>query len=560
MQDKAASEAPGSRGTSSSGMTDPDSGTGLGFLAGSGRMGEEVRTFDWSSTSLGPPDRWPQSLKTAAGVVLHATSPMALAWGPELYIIHNDAYLPYLGTAFGTGIGQRLPEFRSDIWPVIKPYVDAALRGEGRGAQDREMTTWRNGVAEKANFTFTYSPIYNEGGVPEGVLAYVQETTTEVAIRAAIAAENRHFTSLFEQAPVSLAMFSTDDYRFEYANRAFRELVGGDATGKTIDEALPGLASQGFVDLIKEVERTGRPYIGYDQLFVSDRATGPRQHYLDFIYQPITAPDGNVTAILYVGTDVTERHKAQEEKEKLQKQLLSTSRLNAMGVMAATMAHELNQPLSAAANYLTGARNFAERIEGDESDLVRTSIEASLSQIRRAGEIIRRVRGLIRSQPDPEVVACLNSIITDAVRSIRDSNIGAGIGFSCALEEHLGPVQADPVQTEQVVTNLLRNACEVVDRQPRREVRITTGRDGAFATVCVEDSGPGLARADPFEGLGVSDKGGLGIGLAISRTIVEAHGGRIWAQPSTGGGAAFLFTLPLAEADEGSEPGSDHPG
>lgn len=507
-------------------------------------MGEEVRAFDWSTTSLGPQELWPRSLKTVVGLVLHATSPMVLAFGPELRLIHNDAYLPFIRPASGSGIGRSLPEFRPDIWPVIKPYIRSALRGVGTGARDVEMITHRNGLPESANFTFSYSPVFNDQDLPEGVLAYLQETTSENAARQALEAENDRFRRLFDQAPVVLGVTSADDFRFEYVNCALERMIGRSLVGRQAQEAIPELVPHGFLGFLEDVRRTGRPYVGHDHPLVLETPAGNEQHFIDFIYQPIVDSGGRVTGILCLGIDVTERHRALNAERQLQKQLLSASRLNGMGLMAATMAHELNQPLAAATNYLNGLRALAGSVQGDAAESFETGLDGVKEQIRRASQIVKRVRAGLDSEPEQNSVS-LRRIIEDALATCQGSCFCSAGRIECDLPDDLPPVRADAIQTEQVMANLIRNACEAMQGAPRRVLRISARKGGEFVVVRVEDSGPGL-DCDPFSRFGVSPKGGMGVGLAISRTIVEGQGGRIWAEQVQGGGAAFLFTVPIS--------------
>ena len=133
-------------------------------LRGGGDMGALIRAFDWSATSLGPPETWPHALKTALSILLNSKHQMFMAWGPDLISFYNDAYRPVLGARHPNAVGRPFPEVWADIWPTIGPLVNQALAGEGTWSEDLPLVTFRNGFEEIAYFTFSYSPIFDDSG------------------------------------------------------------------------------------------------------------------------------------------------------------------------------------------------------------------------------------------------------------------------------------------------------------------------------------------------------------------------------------------------------------
>ncbi len=249
----------------------------------------------------------------------------------------------------------------------------------------------------------------------------------------------------------------------------------------------------------------------------------------------------------------SERIKAESAIRRLRTELTHVSRLSAMGAMASTLAHELNQPLTAVTNYIRGSRRLLEEPTAATLGQIDEAMEAAEAGALRAGQIIRRLRGLVyrgNAETRPENMeelireAC-NLALIDAER------LGVLHRLDVAPEARWANV--DQVQIQQVLINIIRNAVEAMQDSTRREVEIATRLAGdGFIEVSVADTGPGIApdEDDLFTPFHSSKSDGLGIGLSISRTIVEAHGGKIWAADGKKGGAIFRFTLPLAAAPD----------
>jgi two-component system sensor kinase FixL len=247
--------------------------------------------------------------------------------------------------------------------------------------------------------------------------------------------------------------------------------------------------------------------------------------------------------------DLSSMQEAERRSEELRAQLTQVWSLNSMGEMASVLAHELNQPLSAVTNYLRAARNLIARLELEDDDLIDAVARAG-DQAVRAGEIIRTMRDLATrggTLQKPESLAGIIGEI-DFIVSLMARDAGARIVYDLYKGEDT--VMADRIQIQQLVVNLARNAIEAVTKYPNRQINISTrpDADGSLVTT-VEDSGPGI---DPsvlerlFQPLASTKPEGMGLGLSISSAIVENHKGRIWAEPSRLGGAAFCFVLARA--------------
>ncbi|MEO8602415.1 MAG: PAS domain-containing protein [bacterium] len=260
-----------------------------------------------------------------------------------------------------------------------------------------------------------------------------------------------------------------------------------------------------------------------------------------------TVQDGQVTGVTVFGKDITELRRAEEQARHHQAELAHVLRLHTMGELAASVAHEINQPLGAIANYAQGARRRLESGGGDPAELLHSVTEIAREALR-AGEITRRVRELLRKENSPHHDADLNAIVRAGVGIAESAARPSGVALYVVTTPDLPPVCVDAIQIEQVVLNLVLNGIEATARSAARVVAVRTNASGANAVeVSVHDSGAGIdpsVAARIFEPFLTTKTNGLGMGLAISRSIVEAHGGRLWATSDAQSGTTFRFTLP----------------
>jgi two-component system sensor kinase FixL len=258
--------------------------------------------------------------------------------------------------------------------------------------------------------------------------------------------------------------------------------------------------------------------------------------------------DGRAIRAVGAMSDLTERHRAEAEIRRMQAELIHVSRLSAMGTMASTLAHELNQPLAAISNFLSGTKRIAERPDVPRGVLIE-ALDGAEAAARRAGEILRRLRDLVSRGKVSVKVENLPQLIDEAcVLAFVDAE-ARGVTHRLDLDPKAAWVKVDRIQIQQVLINLVRNAVEAMARGERREVTIATRQAGNMVEVEVADTGPGIAPGHMeslFSEFMTTKSEGLGLGLPISRTIVEAHGGAIRAENRPGAGAAFVFTLSRA--------------
>lgn len=247
-------------------------------------------------------------------------------------------------------------------------------------------------------------------------------------------------------------------------------------------------------------------------------------------------------------SDLTERQEAESRLQDLQSELAHVSRLTAMGEIASNLAHELNQPLSAIANYLRGCRRLIDSGEAPAQTL-RDALSKAGDQALRAGEIIRRLRDFVSRGESEREVASLTRLVEEASALALVGAKEQGVTVRFALDPVRDLIRVDRVQFQQVLINLVRNAIEAMEGVDRRELTIASGSGPTGQVeVSVVDTGSGLepdVAERLFQPFVTSKPQGMGVGLSICRTIVESQGGRIWAEPNPAGGAIFRFTVPL---------------
>ncbi|MFB9051160.1 sensor histidine kinase [Sphingobium indicum] len=245
--------------------------------------------------------------------------------------------------------------------------------------------------------------------------------------------------------------------------------------------------------------------------------------------------------------DLTESQQAERRVADLQAELAHASRVTAMGTLASALAHELNQPLTAIANYLEAGRDMLDAGGPVDRELLREAMAESANQALRAGEIIRSLREFIKRgetmrQPEP-----LRGLLAEGAALAFIGVDSRGLDMDISVDPRVDKVLVNRVQLQQVIINLTRNAVEAMADGPARILRLSAVRgENGRVEVIVADSGPGLApdmSRTLFTPFTTTKASGMGVGLSISQTIVEGHGGRIWAGPSQWGGTAFHFTL-----------------
>lgn len=268
---------------------------------------------------------------------------------------------------------------------------------------------------------------------------------------------------------------------------------------------------------------------------------------------------GRPAAVLETNTDITERKRAQEALEQVQAELAHVSRVTMLGELSASIAHEVNQPLAAIAVNAEASQRYLEQ-EPPKVDDARHVVSRIIQSVDRASNVIRRIRGLSKKATPEKARLDVNEVIQETVPLVRSQAISQRVMLRLELEPGLPAVLADRIQLQQVIINLVINAIDamkvVADRPRELEIR-SQPYEGGQVLVAVQDSGVGIEPEKAnrlFDAFFTTKPDGMGMGLSICRSIIEAHGGRIWASANAGPGATLQFTLPRAVAEPLSRP------
>jgi PAS domain S-box-containing protein len=296
----------------------------LGFLRNDSDLAGLIRDFDWGSTSLGPTEGWPHSLRAVVAMIINSQVPMVLLWGERGYMIYNDAYSRFAGNRHPQLLGSEV----RDGWPEVADFNDhimeVGLSGGTLAYRDQELTLHRNDKPEQVWMNLDYSPVIDESGEPAGVIAIVVETTQRVLSDRRNETQRRRLAEMFEQGPSFMALLEGPDHRFEFANASYLRLIGGrDVIGKTVAEALPDAATQGYVDKLDAVFASGKSFSSIGSRYAMEVVPGGEvdERFIDFIYQPLKDSAGNVTGIFVEGVDVTEQKRAEAALKQLNETL-----------------------------------------------------------------------------------------------------------------------------------------------------------------------------------------------------------------------------------------------
>jgi two-component system sensor kinase FixL len=379
------------------------------------------------------------------------------------------------------------------------------------------------------------------------------------ATRNQSAAREAHLESILASIPEAMIVIDEGGAIHSFSSAAER-LFGyrsQEVIGKNIKTMMPSSYRDSHDGYISRYLKTGeKRIIGIGRIVVGERKDGST-FPMELAVGEMRSNDGRYfTGFI---RDLTERQETEARLHELQSELVHVSRLTSMGEMASALAHELNQPLSAIANYMRGSRRLLEGRSDKETVMVRDAMDKAAEQSLRAGEIIRRLRDFVARGETERRVESIKKLIEEASALALVGAKDQGVRVTFRLDPSFDLVLADRVQIQQVILNLIRNALEAMEQSTRRKLAIFTAPEGReMLEIGVSDTGSGIAEdiaLQLFQPFVTTKRHGMGVGLSISRTIVEAHGGKIRAEANPDGGTVFRFTLCMVSKEDMNDAG-----
>jgi PAS domain S-box-containing protein len=484
-----------------------------------------------------------QRLSRSGNWVYNATTELFIYWSEESYRI------------WGFDPLQGLPS-REDMWRRVHP-----------NDRDRVLETVQEAVRQKTDFSAEFRILLPDGTVKylegtshhlfsaDGTLLEAMTSTVDVTQRRlaeqALRESERNLRSAIDGIPGLVAVLAPNGdletvnrQILEYCGQSLEELRNWGANGTIHPDDLPHLA-----EVFTKSIAAGVPYGAEARV----RRFDGEFRWFEIRGIPVRDASDRIVRWYSLLTDTEDRTRALTRLQQMQSEFAHMNRVSMMGELAASLSHEIAQPIASARNNARAAQNFLKMQPPDLGE-VREALSCVIGDADRVGEIIDRIRAQIRKVPPPKQRFDLNAAINEVIVLARSVTLRNRVSVQTRLAEGLLPVLGDRIQLQQVLLNLILNAAEAMSsvEEEARELLISSERDQAGALVAVLDSGPGIDPADldrVFDAFYTTKSGGTGMGLSICRSIIHAHGGKLWVRANEPRGAAFQFTLPDAERE-----------
>ncbi len=370
----------------------------------------------------------------------------------------------------------------------------------------------------------------------------------------ALEERSAHLQSVLDTIPDAMIIIDSAGIMQSFSATAERlfGFTAAEAIGQNVSQLMPSPYREQHDMYLARYFATGeRRVIGRGRIVTGIRKDGSTFPMELAVGEMISGGTRSFTGFV---RDLTERQATQQRLQELQAELIHMSRFSAMGEMASTLAHELNQPLTAVASYLNGCKRLLDGAADQHALVLRDAIDRAADQAMRAGQIIRRLRQFVARGESERQAEDLRKLIEEAsaLALVGVKETGVRVAFAC--DPAIEFVLADKIQVQQIILNLMRNAIEAMQETTRRDLTISTrAQPDRMVEIAVADTGPGIApevAGQLFQPFVTSKPHGMGVGLSISRTIAESHGGRLTAEPNAGGGTIFRLTLKALSKDE----------
>ena len=527
---------------------------------------------DWGATPLGPVEHWPQSLKTAASMVLGSTVPMFVAWGPDMLLVYNDAYAEILGDR-GPAFGRPVREIWADAWERIRPNTERAWAGETLFFESEPRTLRRDGIEQPIWLTFGYNPILGEDGNIAGLFGTVTAVNRDAAAEGRVRESEERFRLIADSAPVPMWVTKLDRKR-SFVNRAYLEFMG-----VTYEEAIDldwrNIIHPADIERIIAESIAGEASL---KSFVLEgrfrRGSDGQWRWLRSISQPRWGSSGEHAGFIGAAHDITEWKLANEvlearvaertadlsaaldrlqtevgERERAEAALRQAQKMEAVGQLTGGIAHDFN-------NLLTPVIGGLELlVRGVEEPRLKRVAEAALESGRRGAKLTTQLLAFSRTQRMRMAPVAVNRVIEAMMTMLRHA-LGAGV----AIETRFGDVDralCDENQLENAILNLAINARDAMPDGGTLTISTTFVREadgpdlaaGDYARIAIADTGLGMSAevaaraAEPFFSTKPFGKG-TGLGLAQVYGICRQSGGALRIESREGGGTTVALLLP----------------
>jgi PAS domain S-box-containing protein len=517
-------------------------------VSGIGEMADLTRTQDWASTPLGPIDTWHDALLCSVNIMLSCRFPTVVLWGPEMIQFYNDGYRPLMAEKHPAALGQSARACWKEAWHLLGPQWEAVLaNGETIYRKEVLVPVIRNDRLQDIYWTYSYGPIYGPEGTIDGILIVCHDVTDEVLAARNLRESEARATRVLES--IGDAVVVTDANTCILRMNPIAELL----TGWTIDQAKGRQLSEVFhivndatrqavespVDKVKQLGIT----VGLTNQTILIRKDGTETP-IDDSAAPIRDDQGSLTGIVLVFRDIAELKRAEAA-------LIQSEKLAAVGRLASSIAHEINNPLESVMNLIYLARQYAVVPEAQQF------LDTADQEIRRVSIIANQTLRFHKQPSNPQEISCFDLFLT--VIGIYEGKLrNAGIEIERRYRaEH--PVICFEGDIRQVLNNLVGNAIDAMPAGGRLLLRSReaadwrTGRKGLALTIA--DTGVGMDAQvrqkifDPF--FTTKGIGGTGLGLWVSQEIVQRHNGALRVRSSQregSSGTVFILFLPFDAA------------
>jgi PAS domain S-box-containing protein len=527
----------------------------LAFLEGGGQVGSLMRVYDWSTSPLGAPETWPQSLRSVVGLLLNSKFPMFVAWGEELGFLYNDAYAEILAEKHPRSLGARFYDVWSEIWPDIWPLIEAALAGNASYRENLPLTMKRKGFFEQTWFTFSYSPVRDESGAIAGMFCAVAETTAQVLAEQEARAERKVLADIVEGTDAFVQVCDLN-YRWLAINKAaadeFARIFG--VRPKVGQSMLDLLEDQPeYRDEVKAV--WSRAFAGEQFTEVGEFGTPDRDRRVyEMKFNVLRDRNGLKIGAYQFVYDVTERLNDQARLAEAQDQLRQAQKMETIGQLTGGVAHDFNNLLTP----IVGALDMLRRRGYSDERTQRLTVGA-LQAAERARVLVQRLLAFSRRQHLQPRAVDIRALI-ESLADLLSRSLGPRLELVLDIDRNLPAAHVDPNQLELALLNLAVNSRDAmagegtltISAQLMTAAKSLKLKSGSYICLAVRDTGTGmdehtLRRAvEPFfttKGVGR----GTGLGLSSVQGLAEQSGGDFRLESQPGKGTTAIIWLPASK-------------